>query len=116
MSSFSNSPIGIIDSGMGGISVWAEITRIMPHEDVIYWADTAHCPYGGRTRDEITALACVGVENLLERGAKIIVIGARRSLIFSFLFKGVKDSASPLLFDISIWAKLKADLPVPLSE
>ena len=74
MSSFSNSPIGIIDSGMGGITVWAEITRIMPHADVIYWAVTAHCPYGGRTRDEITALVSVGVENLLERGAKIIVI------------------------------------------
>lgn len=74
MSSISNSPIGIIDSGMGGITVWAEITRIMPHEDVIYWADTAHCPYGGRTRDEITVLVSVGVEKLVERGAKIIVI------------------------------------------
>lgn len=68
------SPIGIIDSGMGGISIWAEIVRTMPHEDVVYWADSAHCPYGGKDREEIAALVSAGVETLVREGVKIIVI------------------------------------------
>lgn len=68
------SPIGIIDSGMGGISIWTEIVRAMPGEDTIYWADSAHCPYGGRTRKEITALVEKGVETLVAAHVKIIVI------------------------------------------
>lgn len=74
MTSGKHSPIGIIDSGMGGISIWTEIVRAMPHEDTVYWADTAHCPYGGRTKDEITALVSAGVENLIAQKAKIIVV------------------------------------------
>ena len=74
MTSGKHSPIGIIDSGMGGISIWTEIVRAMPHENTVYWADTAHCPYGGRTKDEITALVSAGVENLIAQKAKIIVV------------------------------------------
>lgn len=69
-----HSPIGIIDSGMGGISIWTEIVRTMPHEDVVYWADTANCPYGGRSREEIVSLVRAGVETLVREGVKIIVI------------------------------------------
>lgn len=68
------SPIGIIDSGMGGISIWTEIVRTMPSEDVVYWADSAHCPYGGRNREEIAALVGKGVDALVANGVKIIVI------------------------------------------
>lgn len=69
-----NSPIGIIDSGMGGISIWTEIVRTMPREDVVYWADSANCPYGGRNREEIVSLVRAGVETLVREGVKIIVI------------------------------------------
>lgn len=68
------SPIGIIDSGMGGISIWTEIVRTMPHETIVYWADSANCPYGGKSREEITALVSTGVETLVEKGVKIIVV------------------------------------------
>lgn len=74
MTSDKHSPIGIIDSGMGGISIWTEIVRAMPHEDTVYWADTAHCPYGGRTKEEITALVSAGVESLIAQKTKIIVV------------------------------------------
>lgn len=59
---------------MGGISIRSEIVRAMPHETVIYWADSANCPYGGKSREEITRLVSRGVDTLLERGVKIIVI------------------------------------------
>lgn len=74
MRSLKDSPIGLLDSGMGGISIWAEIVRQLPCEEVVYWADTAHCPYGGRSREEITALVRKGVEVLLGEGVKLIVI------------------------------------------
>lgn len=69
-----HAPIGIIDSGIGGISVWAEIVRQLPFESVVYWADSAHCPYGGRTQEEIIRLVRPGVETLIRAGVKLIVI------------------------------------------
>lgn len=74
MSITQDSPIGILDSGMGGISIWAEVVRQMPFEEVVYWADSAHCPYGGRSREEITALVRNGVSTLVEAGVKLIVV------------------------------------------
>jgi glutamate racemase len=67
-------PIGVFDSGVGGLSVVQELRRVLPHEDIIYLADTAHCPYGPRPRDEIAALSegCAGW--LAAQGAKVIVV------------------------------------------
>jgi glutamate racemase len=67
-------PIGVFDSGMGGLSVAREIRRLLPGEDILYLADSAHCPYGARTRDQIRALAHAIVHILIDRGAKIIVV------------------------------------------
>lgn len=74
MTSAPRSPIGIIDSGMGGITIWTEIVRTMPQEEVIYWADSANCPYGGKSRQEIGSLVRAGVERLVREGVKLIVI------------------------------------------
>ena len=43
-----NAPIAIFDSGVGGLSVYREIEKLMPHEDLIYFGDTARVPYGTR--------------------------------------------------------------------
>lgn len=45
--------IGIFDSGIGGLSVFREIRRLLPYEDYVYFSDSAHCPYGGKTRGYI---------------------------------------------------------------
>lgn len=74
-------PIGVIDSGTGGTTTWAEIVRRMPHEDIIYWADSAHCPYGERDRAEIIDLVVQGVEYLLAQGAKIIVLACNTATL-----------------------------------
>ncbi len=66
--------IGVIDSGMGGITVWAELVRSMPRESIVYWADSANCPYGGRSNAEIVSLTRAGVVELIGRGVKAIVI------------------------------------------
>ena len=68
-----NRPIGVLDSGLGGISVLRELVKLMPGEDFIYYGDSANAPYGTRTPEEVIDLTKKDVEFLLERGAKAIV-------------------------------------------
>ncbi|MGI8586891.1 MAG: glutamate racemase [Chloroflexia bacterium] len=67
-------PIGACDSGVGGLSVVAELRRQMPEEDIVYFGDTANCPYGPRPADEIRCLTERAGDFLLARGAKIVVV------------------------------------------
>ena len=70
-----NAPIGVYDSGLGGLSVWHEIRRRLPEESLLYLGDGKNCPYGGREREQITRFAEDAVERLVEAGAKLIVVG-----------------------------------------
>ena len=67
-------PIGAFDSGMGGLSVVREMRRLMPHENILYYGDNAHCPYGGRSDEWLRARSLEIADFLLERGAKAIVV------------------------------------------
>lgn len=69
-----DAPIGILDSGLGGISIWSEIVHQMPQETIVYWADNANCPYGGKSREDIVRLVSKGVEECVDRGVKMIVV------------------------------------------
>ena len=46
-------PIGVFDSGVGGIGTLAEMTRLMPHERFLFYGDTAHAPYGTKSRETV---------------------------------------------------------------
>ncbi|MDO8621065.1 MAG: glutamate racemase [Candidatus Levybacteria bacterium] len=70
----SNQPIGILDSGIGGLSIWKEIVTQLPDESTIYIADSKNCPYGTRTQEEVYGLAKLMVNFLVGKGAKIIVL------------------------------------------
>ncbi len=74
-------PIGIFDSGVGGMSVVGDIRRLLPHEDILYYADSAHCPYGSKSVAEISARACAITEELLAGGAKLIVVACNTATI-----------------------------------
>lgn len=65
-------PIGIFDSGLGGLSVLRELRAALPHEDFLYVADTAYCPYGGRPREVIVARAERITAALQARGVKLV--------------------------------------------
>ena len=67
-------PIGLLDSGVGGLGVLREVRRLLPHESFIYLADEAHMPYGPRSRDEIRAFVGQIVRFLLTHDCKLIVI------------------------------------------
>ncbi|NUM43124.1 MAG: glutamate racemase [Anaerolineales bacterium] len=70
----SSSPIGLFDSGVGGLSVLREIRQQLPHENILYFADQIHVPYGARTLEEVRALSETITRWLLAQGAKMIVI------------------------------------------
>lgn len=69
-----NNPIGIFDSGVGGLSIWKEINTLLPNEHTIYLADSANAPYGQKSKQDIIDLSIKNTELLLSKGCKIIVV------------------------------------------
>lgn len=69
-----DNPIGLFDSGVGGTTIWKEITNLLPNENTLFLADNQNAPYGTKTKDEIIALCEKNTLFLLEQKAKIIVV------------------------------------------
>ena len=67
-------PVGIFDSGVGGISVLRCARKMLPNEQFIYYGDTAHAPYGTKPPDEVLGYVRRVMDELLAREAKAIVI------------------------------------------
>ncbi len=66
-------PIGIFDSGLGGLTVMKEIVKVLPNENIIYFGDTGRVPYGTKSRETIRRYAAEDAEFLLSHGVKVIV-------------------------------------------
>jgi glutamate racemase len=66
--------IGLFDSGVGGLSVWREVVRRMPHQATLYLADSAHCPYGARPPEEIRRFSLGIAHFLIKCGVRLIVV------------------------------------------
>ena len=66
--------IGVFDSGVGGLSVWREVVKLMSREHIVYLADQAYVPYGLRPLEEVRALTLRCVRWLVERGCDVVVI------------------------------------------
>ena len=101
-----NRPIGIFDSGVGGLSILKHIHRLLPNEDIIYVADSGYAPYGCRGDAYIEERSRVMTEFLLEKQVKAIVIAcntATASIIEKFRsyyglpFVGVEPGIKPAL-------------------
>jgi glutamate racemase len=67
-------PIGIFDSGVGGLSVWRQVVHQLPAESLIYLADQAHVPYGERSAAEIQAFCLAMADHLVAEGCKALVV------------------------------------------
>ena len=70
----SKQPIGIFDSGIGGLSILAQIRQLLPNESLLYFADQAHVPYGSRPLPEVRHFSMEISRYLIERGSKCIVV------------------------------------------
>ena len=105
MSSNSTSPIGIFDSGVGGISVLRAIREQMPEENVIYFGDQGHIPYGPRPMEQIRDFSEAITNFLLTHDAKIIVVACNtasaaalkylREKFPDILFVGMEPAVKP---------------------
>jgi len=72
-------PIGVFDSGIGGLTVMQEITRLLPNEQIIYFGDTAHVPYGTKSREAVIRFSRNNMNVLLRYGVKVVVIACNTS-------------------------------------
>lgn len=69
-----NRPIGVFDSGVGGLTIAKEIKRLMPNESIIYFGDTEHLPYGDKSKETITNYSVKITKFLVENNCKAIVV------------------------------------------
>jgi glutamate racemase len=70
----SHQPIGMFDSGVGGLTVARAVIDVLPHEDVIYLGDTARCPYGPRPVEEVRRFALEIMDTLVREEVKLLVV------------------------------------------
>jgi glutamate racemase len=69
-----DAPIGVFDSGVGGLTVFREITRALPHQSLIYLGDSARVPYGTKSPQTVTRYALEAASHLMDRGIKLLVV------------------------------------------
>ena len=69
-----NKAIGVFDSGVGGLTVLAEIRKTLPNENIVYLGDTKNFPYGSRSKEEIIDFAIQNVKLLIKKQVKVIII------------------------------------------
>ena len=92
-----NAPIGVYDSGLGGLTVWREIRRALPGESLLYLGDGKNCPYGSRPREEVQALADAAVGYLVGQGCKMIVVACNTATAAAIDFLRAKYAAVPIV-------------------
>jgi glutamate racemase len=99
-----SAPIGVFDSGVGGLTILRELLRELPDERYVYFGDTGNCPYGVRAEEEIQALSVAAADFLLARGAKVIVVACNTASVsalatlrasFEAPFVGVVPAVKP---------------------
>lgn len=78
-----NRPIGVIDSGVGGLTVAHELMRQLPKEKLIYLGDTARCPYGPRSKEEVQKFTWELVGFLLKKNIKMLVVACNTATAFT---------------------------------
>ena len=93
-----NRPIGIFDSGFGGLSVASEIMNQLPGERIIYFGDTAHLPYGSKSREVVTGYSLRVAGFLAEKGVKLIVIACNTAS--SYALEALSGKYSLPLVDV----------------
>ena len=100
------SPIGFFDSGIGGVSVWKEVTQLLPDENTIYYADSKNSPYGSKSISEIQNISIINSNWLIDKGCKLIVVACNTattnaiSLLrkkFQIPFVGIEPGIKPAI-------------------
>jgi len=93
-------PIGIFDSGVGGLTVAQAIKQTLPGESLIYFGDTAHLPYGDKSADSIKNYSRKITEFLLENGAKVVLVACNSASASAFDTLREEFGSKTILMDV----------------
>jgi glutamate racemase len=108
----SKAPIGIFDSGIGGLTVASSVSKAFPKESILYFGDTAHLPYGEKSIESIQKYAVEITEFLLEKGCKMIVIACNSASAAAYELLSAKyGDKVPIVDVISPLVELIASKP-----
>ena len=78
-----NRPLGIFDSGVGGLTIWRAIRRLLPRESLIFLADDAHVPSGEKTLEELRLLTADIVRFFLRHNVKLVVVACNTATVYA---------------------------------
>jgi len=95
-------PIGILDSGVGGLTVLDAVSKYMPNEDIVYFGDTKRAPYGQRSKDEIVSYVLQAINFLKSKNAKMILIACGTATSY------ISDITSIFEGEIPVFGIIKA--------
>lgn len=119
-------PIGIFDSGVGGISVLRELIKIMPHEDYIYFGDSANAPYGSKSLKKVRELSLDIAKQLMQKDVKAIIVACNtatsasvkklRELYEDIVIVGIEPAVKPAVESNPGSVILVLATPVTLKE
>lgn len=90
-------PIGVYDSGLGGLTVWRELRRLLPDESLLYLGDGKNCPYGSRPAAEVLGLADAAVGRLAAEGCKLVVVACNTATAAAIDFLRAKYAPMPIV-------------------
>lgn len=89
-----NSPIGVFDSGVGGLTVLKQLIRFLPNENFVYLGDTARVPYGNKSPETVKSYSIEATKFLISKGVKLIVIAC--NTVSSIAMDSVKEIAGDI--------------------
>ena len=104
LQNMNHNPIGIFDSGLGGLSIWKDIQKLLPNEEFYYLADSLHAPYGDKSPEDILSLSIKNTEFLLDLNCKLIVVACNTATTnaisylrahYSVPFIGIEPAIKP---------------------
>ncbi len=79
-------PIGIFDSGVGGLTVFSEVEKALPGEEIVYFGDTARVPYGIKSKETVTKFSVENVEFLMKHNVKLVLVACNTASSLSLDF------------------------------
>ena len=90
-------PIGVYDSGMGGLTVWRALRAALPGESLLYLGDGKNCPYGSKPREEVRRLADEAFAALVAEGCKMVVVACNTATAAAIDFLRSKYAPMPIV-------------------
>ncbi len=121
-----NKPIGVFDSGVGGISVLRELVKLMPEENYIYYGDSGNAPYGSKPTEKVRELSLNVAEKLIEKEVKAVIVACNtatsasvktmRELYKDLVIVGIEPAVKPAVREYPGGVILVLATPVTLKE